>query len=247
MNYEDEIKWDDERIALSFRSPDQPKKLVLMAHGGPGGSKDGPGNLFSLFEERLTALNYATCRFDFRGAGQSSGSFGDVTLCSLKADLIRVKSWCATKLDVPMLLMGESLGATIAIMAATDYKAPMVLLWPAIELRTTSFDGLMTNEALEKLSKTGYLDEDGFRINHQFIDECMTLDLWPKLAHFKGRYFLAHGDQDRDVPCSQSDRLSKELGSHCEYLKLSGAGHGAKDPQAQQAVLNGVTEWIITV
>ena len=247
MNYSDEIKWDGERIALRFQSPDEPRKLVLMAHGGPGGSMDGPGNLFSIIEERLTALNYATCRFDFRGAGNSSGSFGDVTLCSLKADLVRVKSWCAAKLDVPILLLGESLGATIALMATTDYKAPMVLLWPAIELRTTSFNGFMTDDALETLSSTGHLMEDGLKISHQFIDECMTLDLWPKLAHFKGRYFIAHGEQDRDVPVSQSDRLSKELGSRCAYLKISGAGHGAKDPESQEMVLTCVAEWIVTL
>lgn len=244
MNQTIEIKWNNQKIVVSLQAPHAPQRLVIMLHGGPGGSKDGPASLFCMLEARLNGLGYATCRFDFRGSGESSGTFEDVTLCSLKADFIRVKNWCAAQLDVPVVLVGESLGATIAIMGVGRYDVPMALLWPAIDLRTTSFNGFMTDAALETLSTTGHLIEEGFTISHRFIDECMTLDLWPKIAYFKGRYFIAHGQQDRDVPSSQSDRLAKELGSHCEYLTLPHAGHGAKDPDAQQKVLTGLTDWI---
>jgi pimeloyl-ACP methyl ester carboxylesterase len=247
MTQTNEIAWNSERIATIFRSPDKARKLVIMVHGGPGGSKDGPANLFSVLEAQLNSFDYATCRFDFRGSGESSGTFEDVTLCSLKGDLMRVRSWCAEKLDVPIILLGESLGATVAMMAVTDYKAPLVLLWPAIDLRDTSFQSFMTSAALDTLSTQGFLKEDGIKISHSFIDECMMLNLWPKIEHFKGKYFIAHGEEDRDVPCSQSDLLAEKLGPLCNYVRLPRAGHGAKDVDAQQKVVTAVVRWAQTL
>ncbi|MBM7085575.1 alpha/beta hydrolase family protein [Micromonospora humidisoli] len=46
-----------------------PQRMVMMLHGGPGGQKDGPADLYVDLAERLGAAGIASVRFDFRGCG----------------------------------------------------------------------------------------------------------------------------------------------------------------------------------
>jgi dipeptidyl aminopeptidase/acylaminoacyl peptidase len=221
-----------------------PRAVVVMLHGGPGGTRVGPGNLFVELERRLLVCGFATLRFDFRGTDAVGNSFAEARLSTMKADLEAVLDWIGRRLDVPVVLLGESLGATIALMLVRPSAERLVLLWPAVDLRETSFASLMTTEALRELDEGGFIQDGGTRISRSFIEECMTLNLWPKIALLKGKVLIVHGEQDQDVPVIQSNRLANALGDQATLVRIPGARHGAKEPEEQAVVLDTVGKWL---
>jgi len=90
----------------------------------------------------------------------------------------------------------------------------------------------------------GFIEDGAHRISHRFIDECMTLNLWPQIEHMAGKYLIIHGELDEDVPISQSHRLAEVLGERAELICLAGVAHGAKELDAQSRIVSRISEWV---
>ncbi len=68
--------------------------------------------------EAITAVGIALLRFDFTGLGDSEGDFAETTFTSNVEDLLAASAFLADRYEPPRLLIGHSLGGTVAIHAA---------------------------------------------------------------------------------------------------------------------------------
>ena len=95
--------------AVAPRSP-----AVVIACHGLGASKDS--DKYLLLGTALPASGLALARFDFRGAGESGGSYRDATTATRIADLEAVLAFLAKQplLSHRMGLLGSSMGGYVA-------------------------------------------------------------------------------------------------------------------------------------
>src|SRR5262245_48436791 len=69
------------RIAVTRAIPaGEARAAVAFLHGGPGGQRHGPANLYGDLAELLAGLSVLSVRFDFSGCGQSTGEYVNMTM-----------------------------------------------------------------------------------------------------------------------------------------------------------------------
>ena len=112
------------------------RTLLIMMHDFPGKKTDN-NDMYGDLEATLNEKGYHTLRFDFRGCGESDGKPEDFCLTGAYDDLHNAMLWGREKGYKRFVLIGEGLGAAIAVSAADRDIRAMVLLWPM--LQSTSF------------------------------------------------------------------------------------------------------------
>ncbi len=128
-----------QRIRGVITTPnDGSDRLVIMIHGGPGGDKRGPGDIFVKTAAALADMNIASLRFDFRGSGDSDGDFVDTTIKGEVEDLGAALHLVQARGYSQIGLLGESLGGTVAVLGCNAQYRALVLWYPAIYLMETS-------------------------------------------------------------------------------------------------------------
>lgn len=221
--------------------------IVILCHGF---ATDKGGFTITALEKFLTGSGIATFKFDFFGHGESEGKFEDVTITQEKEDILEAVRFLSTLGYEKMALYGASSGGGAAIMAAeklSDLFA-LVLKAPAVDhLELEVLD--RKNEGIEKWKKDGFVDyERGsgqkFKLNYTFFE-----DLENNIGYEVAREILAptlivHGDNDEDVPVSQSIRLSQEI-ADCDLEILEGADHKFSDPEQFREMVKIISDFII--
>jgi len=224
-----------ESVRAVYQRPDLKKgqaelPLVVMTHGFPGGHKDGCQNLYGEMEERLGKLGYPTIRFDFRGCGESDGLEEQFTLDNAQTDLNAVLQWGQHDAGHrSFILIGESLGATVAVMGFDpQYVKAVILLWPALILNKTDFKALFTREKLLEADRnnSAFVDFNGHRLGGPFINEIYQYDLTRTLERIKVPSLIQHGTADAEVPVEQAYFGRDHLPGLVDICIFEGGDHG---------------------
>lgn len=113
--------------------PSRPAPCVVACHG-LGASKDS--DKYLLLGRMMPEAGFALARFDFRGAGESGGSYRDATIATRVADLEAVLEYLASHpaLSGRFGLLGSSLGGFVALHAAQRRRTRgglVVVTWNA--------------------------------------------------------------------------------------------------------------------
>lgn len=214
------------------------KPLVIMMHGFPGGHKSGNDDLFGAMEFRLEELGYPSVRFDFRGCGESDCTTGEFCLESAIEDVNTVMDWAKHEEKYKsVVLMGESCGATVAVMGyRPKYVAGLVLLWPAIILRETGFRELFTREKLLAAAAMDapFVEFQGYRLGSHFLHEIYNTDLISSLERIKAPILIQHGTKDEDVPLEQAYFARDHAGGLVDIGVFEGGDHGLHNPKMRK-------------
>lgn len=133
-----------ERLALDWHPPLPGRPVAIYLHGF-GSHRAGEKAL--ALERTLTGRGCGFARFDFRGHGDSEGSFAGLTLTRLLEDVERAVAAVAALVAPgaaagapPLLLIGSSLGGLAAAwhaMAPRELRLPLaglVLIAPAFRM-----------------------------------------------------------------------------------------------------------------
>ncbi|MDQ3702160.1 MAG: lysophospholipase [Chloroflexota bacterium] len=104
------------RLAGWFVPPPPGAAVVIISHGFGTNRREGEDMV-----PWLGAAGYGTFRFDFQGHGESEGPFTTVGLREVD-DYLCAVSYLKERVgsDVPLLAVGLSMGASVAIMAAAQ-------------------------------------------------------------------------------------------------------------------------------
>ena len=133
---------DGKKISTVVMLPDgvANPNVVIMVHGGPGGSKSGPGGLFELLTPRLIERNIGTVRFDFLGEGESEGDYVDMTFSGQRGEYQQVLHYARSQEFGKLGVLGDSYGGATAIAEYSYDIECLGLVWPCIDLLATSFN-----------------------------------------------------------------------------------------------------------
>ena len=223
---------DGEKLAFRRRTGKTPG---IMLCGGF--RSDMTGSKAVALDIHCATMGRAYLRFDYRGHGESSGLFADGTIGSWRDDTLAVLDGAT---EGPMVLVGSSMGAWIALLAALarpDRVRGLVLVAPAVDFTQALIWDRLSDD-VRKLLKTDGLwrrpsdySEEPDEITMRLIEEGRGHLLFGGPIGFSGPVRILHGTADETVPWEYAKRVAEALTSGDVTLTLVKDGdHRLSDP-----------------
>ncbi len=186
-----------------------PRAVILFSHGNAGNVTHRAGIM-----EMLTRVAQASVLvYDYRGYGRSEGRPNER---GVYADARAARAWLAQRVGVQpgrIVLMGESLGAAVAVeLAAADGCRALVL-----ESAFTSAPDMAA-------------------VHYPFVPARLLMrnrfDSIAKIGKYQGPLFQGHGTADTIVPFDQGKRLFEAAKSAepKQFLAMEGRDHNDPPP-----------------
>jgi len=226
--------------------------LVIMAHSLPGSDKHCHNNLFQDLEYELGKDGVDTMRFDFRGCGESSGNPETASLKSACDDLALTLDWAQRRGYKRCFLLGEGLGAAIALVVASRAENPermggLIMLWPSLDPAQTALSALFPALEDQQAQQEGYITgPDEMRIGLELIKQLKLFSPVPYLEKLAMPLLVQHGDADEKAPVAQLELLSahaKKL-KRIELTTYEGGDHGLTKPNERKTMFYHIRQFV---
>lgn len=202
---------DGETVVGTLTLPDtaEPAPVVLMLFGFLGhrsewpiaGTEEGPyARAARLWADR----GIASLRIDYRGSGESAGSFDEATVSSEAADGIGAIRFIQAdqRLDGDRLaVLGWSLGGPVASAVAKASQPDALVLWNGVNDPMATFTGFFGNEVMAAVPEGAPLEVtmpwgQPISLGRPMIAELRALDPAVVLAGYGGPLLVAQGSND---------------------------------------------------
>lgn len=207
-----------------------PHPAVLMLHGFTG-QRFEPHRLFVLFSRLLAENGIASLRFDFRGSGESEGTFDQMTLSRELDDVQAAFEYLKNRPEVDrsrLGLLGLSMGGLAAALSAHTLDIKALCLWapahPALWVsQMPSLEIPAIREAFKQAAAAKQLPPDvqvldentldwsGNPVSLEFIRDMGMHQPEAALAKFNKPALVAHGTADPSVPQSVGQSYASVL------------------------------------
>jgi hypothetical protein len=219
---------------------------VIFSHGFTG-HRLGPGYLFVQLSRELAEAGVSSLRFDFSGAGESEGLFKDMTIDSMRSDLVSAARLVRKRYSPSsIILLGHSLGGMIASLCCMDKRPDgLVLLSPVANPQ-----GLIRRRKaiMEAGPNTnGFYENGPHEMALAFLEGLRTIDPVAAVkSHFRGKLLLMQGDRDDSIAVGESARYVHEAlktGIETVYQILRNADHNYSAVTHFKTICSIVTSW----
>ena len=224
------------------------KPGILLLHGFTGNKLESH-RIFVNTARRLAQAGYYTLRFDFRGSGDSSGDFRDMTVTGEVEDAVNAYRWFSENTPVQpekIAVLGFSLGGCVAAYTAAQVNPAALVLWaPVAEplkifTRTESFESM-----LEHSQATGYIDLNGWPLGRGFIQELPKLDPLSAVGKYTGPALIMHGQEDLSVPVENGRLYYDHLPTADKEMHvIADAGHTFNKIEWEDALTGQTVAWM---
>ena len=179
----------------------------------------------------LAKEGIASVRFDFDAHGESEGRFVDMTLSTEMADAKAVLEYvCNMPFVTAIALIGHSQGGVIAGMLAGEMENQperpccLVQLAPAAVLKDDALAGRCMNAKYDAANPPESVSVFCQEVGRVYFLESQNLPIYETSAKYTGRVCIIHGEKDKIVPISYSERYHQSY-NDCELHILQGEGH----------------------
>jgi pimeloyl-ACP methyl ester carboxylesterase len=203
---------------------------VVACHG-LGASKDS--DKYLLLGRMMPEAGFALAHFDFRGAGESGGSYRDATIATRVADLEAVLDHLMAHpaLSGGVGLLGSSLGGFVALHVAHRRRAgdaPVVVTWNAPAV-------LRDLEEREMSEATG--------LGPALVAEIRAGEHAEAPAGVS-RLLVIQGEADEVVPPAHGQALFDRAGEPRELHWIAGADHRLTEPRHRLDAVERSRGWM---
>jgi hypothetical protein len=200
---------------------------VIACHG-MGASKDS--DKYLLLGEALPRAGLALARFDFRGSGESGGSWRDATVATRIADLEAVLDHLKAhpRLDGRFGVLGSSLGGFVALWVAARRGPLPVVTWNAPAR-------LLDLEEQEVSETTG--------LGPALVTEVMERR-FAEVPAGATRALVVQGASDEVVPPAHGRLVFDRVGEPRALHVIAGADHRLSDPAHRREALDVSRRWL---
>jgi uncharacterized protein len=209
---------DGTRLHGWYVSCDQPRAVILFAHGNGGNITDRVDILRALHDR----MHSAVMIFDYRGYGRSEGSPNER---GILADARAARKWLAARsgiAETQIVMMGESLGGGVAVdLAAADGARGLILentFSSLPDVAATHFPWLPVHLLMRA------------RLNSA-----------AKIPNYHGPLLQVHGDRDQIIPFAIGKKLFDAANEPKQFVVIPGGDHN--DPRTP-AFLNALEAFI---
>jgi phosphoribosylformylglycinamidine cyclo-ligase len=240
---------EGQQVVGMFHTPDGSPKApaVVLCHGFTG-NKSESHFVFVKLARSLADAGMATLRFDFRGSGDSEGSFEEMTISGEIADAMNAVEFLAEQPEVDadrIGVLGLSLGGCVA--ACVTGRSPLVkatILWAPLH------DPDVFNERLSP-TPTSFPHEfsGGMLLGKPFVDELPDIDPLVEIRGAQGSVLILHGSADETLRVAWSDAYVSSLteaGVPFESEIVEGADHTFARIDHERHVIQRSVAWFIT-
>ena len=250
MAFQTLVREDGGTIAYLRRAGKQPQILWL------GGFKsDMGGTKARALDDWAARRGQAYLRFDYFGHGASSGAFADGTISRWLDDALTVLDMLC---EGPQVLVGSSMGAWIALLAARarpDKVSGLLLIAPAADFTEALIWARMTpemrNEVMEKgfwLRPSAYGDGP-YPITRALIEDGRKHLLLGEPVEIAVPVHIVQGMQDPDVPWQHAMTLMERLTRNPVLMLIKGGDHRLSSPAELRCIeraLDGLLTEVIS-
>lgn len=218
---------DGQKVVGTLEVPDGTAKpaVILLLHGFNGNRNELeiPSLKQGVFVRAANAWakqGLASLRIDFRGGGDSEGSFADTTISGQVKDALAAIEFLQTQSSVDpkrLALVGWSQGGAVAAIAAgrTKQRLAALALWNAETMPAATIEALFGPELVKSgLGSAGRATAVklpwGVEVSLKtaFFEDLFAVDPVAELAKYPGPLFVAVGTKDTLIyPQPQSGRL----------------------------------------
>ena len=204
----------------------------------------GPHTMHALLARELCAAGFAVLRFDYRGQGESDGSFREFTIESGLSDVRHARDFLMDSAGVEpegLGVYGYSLGGALAAELARDRDGPRaaVLLAPAAFLEPV-FTAFFAPTHRQQMDREGWADWLGWPVGRPFLTGLGRIDPVETLRGTSCRTLVIHGTADTEVP-PENGRAYEAAGALLR--ELSGADHQFSSVRQQEMVFEHTLAW----
>jgi dipeptidyl aminopeptidase/acylaminoacyl peptidase len=224
---------------------------ALMLHGFTG-NKSEAHQMYVKLSRALASHGIASLRFDFRGCGDSGGSFEDLSIRSEVVDAVEAVRFLARHRHVNsrrLALVGLSMGGAVAsyLVGRERTRFKTMALWAPVADGTGILDGFSTPEAVAALAETGITDHGANLVGVQFIRQFAEMKPLREIVKSRCPVLLVHGSRDEVVPAHNSDQYEKALLTHKRLVKkviIAGADHTFNRHVWEQRAITETVDWL---
>ncbi len=209
-----------------------PHPCVMLLHGFTG-HRGESHRIFVMMARLLAAAGIAALRFDFRGSGESEGTFDEMTPSGEIKDTVAAHAFLQQQpeIDASRLgLLGLSMGGMVAALSVAQAPVKALCLWaPAHpKIRLWNFGEDATPESVRLAFKAGLpgiefppgtsfdasrgiMDIGGHPVDGIFFEDLARHEPFETVLAHKGPALVVHGDADPVVPHSYGEAYAKVL------------------------------------
>jgi alpha/beta superfamily hydrolase len=207
---------DGLKIVGTLELPEATKNapVVLLLHGFTGKrdelaipSANNQG-IFARAAEAWAKAGFASLRIDFRGSGDSEGSYADTTISDEIKEALAATDFLASEKDVDasrLYVVGWSQGGTVATAVAGRSAHPIkaVALWAPASNPAATFAAFLGADYIKAgLASGGKAVTKKLpwgadvSLKTPFFEDLYNIDPPAELAHYSGPVFVAVGTND---------------------------------------------------
>ncbi len=203
-------------VSIAYhRIPGKSPGVVFLG----GFMSDMTGTKALALDRWACAHGRAFVRFDYRGHGDSSGTFTEGTIGLWRDDALAVLDRLT---EGPQVLVGSSMGgwiATLAALARPERIAALVMIAPALDFTgdlmwdrfPEEVKGLLRREGVYRQPST--YSTEPYAVTMRLIEEGRRHFLLGRPIGFSGPVRILHGMADPDVPWQRSLTFAEWLDS----------------------------------
>ena len=204
------------------------KPVIIMVHGFNGTHI----NFYDIIPE-MAKDGFMCYTFDLMGGSsrsKSEGSTADMTIFTETQDIIDVVEMFRNMQGVDpdkIFLLGESQGGLVSAMAAAripDKIRALGLMYPALGIPASADRIYPTRQVPDEINVMG------MKLGGDFYRKLFDYDVFREIGRYKGPVIDLHGDADRLVDKSLSERAAS-IYKNCEFHIIEGGDHGFNDPE----------------
>jgi hypothetical protein len=214
-----------------------------------GFRSDMTGTKAQALSDWAAQAGQAFVRFDYRGHGASGGAFEDFAIGDWAADALAVID---SLTEGPLVLVGSSMGAWIALLAArarAQRVSALTLIAPATDFTEALMRPSLPPEALAAMAAHGRWERpsaygDGpYVFTQRLLDEGRNHLLLESGVPFTGPVRILQGQEDADVPWRHALRTADAIASRDVTVTLIKDGdHRLSRPQDIAMLIDTVAQ-----
>ena len=238
-------------LAVPERINRETFSAIILVHGFAAEKTEN--GLFSITASELKKQGYFVLSYDWRGLGESEGTFSDSDLKQHADDFRRVVQWLVEETGIPsskVCAVGFSLGAAVvAISLKKNVKLGGAAFWsPAVRPSVTMWPRYNTPQFKKQLKATGFIEkpENNVRIGRKILDSLRLTDLGDSAFNLGIPLMVCHGTDDARIPFKTSLEVFKRSPrADILFIEFCGASHSFRpDEQYRSHLIQRFSQWL---
>ncbi len=233
-----------EKLAGTFHIPDRPFSCgVVLGHCFTCSRHT---SVLREIAKALAQNNIAALRFDFSGNGQSEGDFSQSSYTKHIHEIIKAAGFIRDQGAVKIGMGGHSMGASIAILAASRIQKVFGIAAIAGRVGISDTSPVFTKSQLDILREKGKISfvsrGRSLVLTKHFFDDMKKYSIPETIKNMKIPMMVIHGDKDEIIPVTHGFE-AKRMNPDIELKIIEGAGHMFVSKFHRKIIAKSLLEW----